>query len=131
MQTLQLTNPAVAAAAADSHAAVYGSGSPGSSLSSEGLSGGLGLNTATAYLNGQNPGGSGGTPALGTTAAGFGGDADVLQLDALLLRVQLNLRSMLQEMGRERGVNIITEKVGTEQETRFEDKARLPLGERC
>jgi hypothetical protein len=53
----------------------------------------------------------------------------VLQLDALLLRVQLNLRSLLLDLGRGRDVNIISEKVGTEQDTRFEDRSRLPLGE--
>eukprot|EP00879_Flechtneria_rotunda_P008001 GHRR01008382.1.p1 GENE.GHRR01008382.1~~GHRR01008382.1.p1 ORF type:complete len:547 (+),score=202.87 GHRR01008382.1:457-2097(+) len=57
-----------------------------------------------------------------------GADADVLQLDALLLRVQLNLRSLLYGVGREKEVNIISEKIGTEQDTRFEDKSRLPLG---
>lgn len=74
-------------------------------------------------------GGGGGGSVFAVGAGGSGMDADVLQLDALLLRVQLNLRSILENIGREQEVNIITEKVGTEQDTRFEDKARLPLGE--
>jgi hypothetical protein len=68
--------------------------------------------------------------AVGASSSSGGAGGDVLQLDALLLRVQLNLRSALQGIDREQEVNIITEKVGTEQDTRFEDKARLPLGKR-
>lgn len=76
-------------------------------------------------------GGAGSSSMYAFGAGGSSGfDCDVLQLDALLLRVQLNLRSALQGIDREQEVNIITEKVGTEQDTRFEDKARLPLGER-
>eukprot|EP00878_Enallax_costatus_P030293 GHUV01032968.1.p1 GENE.GHUV01032968.1~~GHUV01032968.1.p1 ORF type:complete len:433 (+),score=120.36 GHUV01032968.1:261-1559(+) len=133
MQSLHFSNPAAAAAAAaDSHSAAYSSGSPGSSLGSEGVATTSNAQGLPGYpsTNGYG-GGLGGAAAAagvyGAAATGFG-DADVLQLDALLLRVQLNLRSMLQEIGREKEVNIITEKVGTEQETRFEDKSKLPLG---
>jgi len=66
----------------------------------------------------------------GGSSAGFGGaDADVLQLDALLRARALNLRSWLQGFGgRERGSeHHLSEKVGTEQVTRVEDRARLPL----
>jgi hypothetical protein len=78
-----------------------------------------------------NAAGSAGSSSVFALGAGgsAGADGDVLQLDALLLRVQLNLRSALQGLDREQEVNIITEKVGTEQDTRFEDRSRLPLGE--
>jgi len=95
---------------------------------------------STGSSNGINAGAAGtAAAAAAASSVGYtgsnsfglasGADADVLQLDALLLRVQLNLRSLLLDLGRGRDVNIISEKVGTEQDTRFEDRSRLPLGE--
>eukprot|EP00775_Hariotina_reticulata_P002624 gene2624-2925_t len=92
-----------------------------SSRSSNGGSAATGNTTAAAASSGSYAGSN----SFGLAS---GADADVLQLDALLLRVQLNLRSLLLQLGRGREVNIISEKVGTEQDTRFEDRSRLPLG---
>ncbi|KAK9800761.1 hypothetical protein WJX73_008207 [Symbiochloris irregularis] len=51
----------------------------------------------------------------------------MLRLDALVMRVQLNVRFLLEEAGQP-DINIITEKVAFEGVTRFEDRSRLPLG---
>jgi hypothetical protein len=129
-------------AAAAGNAAVYSSSLTASGNSSMNGSGGSidgaaaagfsssGLSAAAA-ANIYNNAGAGSSSSVFALGAGgsSSADGDVLQLDALLLRVQLNLRIVLQGMDREQEVNIITEKVGTEQDTRFEDKARLPLGE--
>jgi hypothetical protein len=131
-------------AAAAGNGAIYSSSLAASGNSSMNVSGGSidgaaaagfgssGLSAAAA-ANIYNNAGAGSSSSSSVFALGAGGsssaDGDVLQLDALLLRVQLNLRSVLQGIDREQEVNIITEKVGTEQDTRFEDKARLPLGE--
>ncbi|WIA14491.1 hypothetical protein OEZ85_003013 [Tetradesmus obliquus] len=126
------------AAAAAGNAAVYSSslspsvngslgGSNGSLDAAGGASSASSLSAAAGTYGAVGGAGSSSMYAFGAGgSSGF--DCDVLQLDALLLRVQLNLRSALQGIDREQEVNIITEKVGTEQDTRFEDKARLPLG---
>ncbi|WIA34666.1 hypothetical protein OEZ86_012981 [Tetradesmus obliquus] len=126
------------AAAAAGNAAVYSSslspsvngslgGSNGSLDAAGGASSASSLSAAAGMYGAVGGAGSSSMYAFGAGgSSGF--DCDVLQLDALLLRVQLNLRSALQGIDREQEVNIITEKVGTEQDTRFEDKARLPLG---
>ncbi|KAK9843129.1 hypothetical protein WJX74_007389 [Apatococcus lobatus] len=54
-------------------------------------------------------------------------EGDLLRLDSMLLLVQLNVRSLLEERGFPE-INIICEKVAFEGVTRFEDRFRLPLG---
>jgi hypothetical protein len=106
---------------------------PGGSIDGGAAAAGLSAAAAAANMY-SGTAGAGSSSSSSVFALGAGGnssvDGDVLQLDALLLRVQLNLRSAFQGLDREQEVNIITEKVGTEQDTRFEDRARLPLGER-
>jgi hypothetical protein len=51
----------------------------------------------------------------------------VLRLDSLVMVAQLNIRKLIED-ARLPPINIIAQKVATEGSTRFEDRARLPLG---
>ncbi|KAK9908516.1 hypothetical protein WJX75_009020 [Coccomyxa subellipsoidea] len=52
---------------------------------------------------------------------------DYLRLDSMILVVQLNIRTILEEQGRP-DINIVCEKVAFQGLTRFEDRHSLPLG---